>query len=61
MEHRKALKLMGKKISFIFNNETRIQHSFYWEVWGLLSEIGDHVVSDEDLRKIKAMNAEFIG
>lgn len=24
MEHRKALKLMGKKISFIFNNETRI-------------------------------------
>lgn len=23
MEHRKALKLMGKKISFIFNNETR--------------------------------------
>lgn len=38
-----------------------IHHSFYWEVWGLLSEIGDHVVSKEDLKKIKAMNAEFAG
>lgn len=24
MEHRKALKLMGKKISFIFNSEVRV-------------------------------------
>lgn len=35
-------------------------HAFYYEVWGLLTEIGDSVDS-KYIKEIKAMEAEFAG